>query len=364
MLQDGQTDASELLASANARAPDPKLDLEFLQVDGFIRTLVDARALKTAFELGLVDHLVEARSSSLEALGKALQIDRGGLRFLLDLLGANQVVEERAGKLRLSRPFARVLQWRDLLETKLDFAGIAMNDFADHFTEMVRSSPGAALKGQLFELFDYRRCIDPSIENHRRTRAWMRLTSTLTRYEAQACLRLHDFSGHRRLLDVGGNSGEFILQLCKRYPGLRGTVFDLPLVCEVGVEHLLAEPEQARISFIKGDIRKDPLPAGHDLVTFKSMLHDWPLEDVDRFLAKAVRVLEPGGTLMVFERGPIQAAAAVPPFSMLPILLFFRSYRSPAAYMAKLEALGMLDIELREIALDTPFFLVRARKPG
>jgi len=32
----------------------------------------------------------------------------------------------------------------------------------------------------------------------------MRLTSTLTRYEAAACMELHDFSGYRRMLDIGG----------------------------------------------------------------------------------------------------------------------------------------------------------------
>ena len=192
----------------------------------------------------------------------------------------------------------------------------------------------------------------------------MRLTSTLTRYEARACMQLHDFGRYRRMLDIGGNSGEFILQLCRKFPELHGTVLDLPLVCEIGMEHVLAEPEHPRITFVKADIRNDPLPAGYDLVTFKSMLHDWPEEEADRFITKAARSLSPGGTLLIFERGPIQARTTAPPFSMLPILLFFRSYRLPAVYMRRFEALGLQDIELREIELDTPFFLVTARIAG
>ena len=346
----------------SANAPTAGSDLEFLCVDEFIRTLVDARALKTAFELGLVDYLLEHRSSGFEALARAIRVDRTGLRFLLDLLGANHVVEERDGKARLSRRFALALRYRDLLETKLDFAGFTMNDFADLFTAMVKNPGDGTPRGRLFELFDYRRCFDPTIENYQRTRAWMRLTSTLTRYEARACMQLHDFGRYRRMLDIGGNSGEFILQLCRKFPELRGTVLDLPLVCEVGMEHVLAEPEHPRITFVKADIRNDPLPAGYDLVTFKSMLHDWPEEEADRFITKAARSLSPGGTLLIFERGPIQARTTAPPFSILPILLFFRSYRLPAVYMRRLEALGLQDIELREIELDTPFFLVTARK--
>jgi hypothetical protein len=47
------------------------LSLDFLGVDTFIMMFVDARALKTAFETGLVDRLIANRSGSAEALGRA-----------------------------------------------------------------------------------------------------------------------------------------------------------------------------------------------------------------------------------------------------------------------------------------------------
>lgn len=338
--------------------------LDFRVVDQFIRTMIDARALKSAFELGLVDRLVESRSGSVEALGRALGMDAPGLRLLLDLLAANGVVEERGGDVRLARGFLEALQYRDLLETKLDFAGFSINDFADLFTTLVKEPRGFAGRSRMFQLFDYRRCLDPTPQNYAQVRAWMRITSTLTRYEALACLELHDFARHRRMLDVGGNSGEFLLQLCRRNPQLSGTVFDLPLVCEIGMEHVLAEPEAPRLSFLKGDVRADPLPAGYDLIGFKSMLHDWPPEEADRFLAKAAEALAPGGTLLIFERTPLRLAGKTPPFSLIPTMLFFRSYRPPAEYAARVEALGLREVAVREVELDTPFFVLTARKPG
>lgn len=335
---------------------------EFLVVDEFIATMVGARALKSAFELGLVDRLLESRSGSVEALGRALGVDAPGLRLLLDLLGASGVVEERGGDVRLGKRFLDALRYRDLLETKLDFAGFSINDFADLFTALVKEPRGFTARARMFQLFDYRRCLEPSRENYAQVRAWIRVTSTLTRYEASACLELYDFGGHRRALDVGGNSGEFLLQLCRRHPRLAGTVFDLPLVCDIGMEHLLAEPEASRVGFIKGDLRSDPLPTGYDLVSFKSMLHDWPPEDAERFLAKALQALSPGGTLLIFERSPLQLREAAVPFSLIPTLLFFRSYRPPAQYAAWLEALGMRELVLREVQLDTAFFVLSAKK--
>ena len=231
---------------------DAGLGLGFLVVDDFMKTLVDARALKTAFELGLVDRLVEHRHGSVEALGRAVGADPPGLRFLLDLLTANGVVEERGGDVRLSRRFLDALRYRDLLETKLDFTGLHDQRFRGPVHCAGQGHGRLRGQGAPVRLFDYRRSLESSPENYAQTRAWMRITSTLTRYEARACMRLHDFGGYRRALDVGGNSGEFLLQLCRRNPALRGTVFDLPLVCEVGMEHLLAEPEHSRDRFHQG----------------------------------------------------------------------------------------------------------------
>ena len=338
--------------------------LEFLMVDEFLRTLVDARALKTAFEIGLIDRLVEHVSGAVDALSRVLGADRQGTRFLLDLLAANNVVREARGDVRLTRRFQTALRYRDLLETKLDYSGFTINDFSDLFTLLVQNGGGFMGQSRLFELFDYRRALDPTIENYARTRAWMRITSTLTRYEAGACLDVYDASPHRRMLDVGGNSGEFLLRFCERHPGLHGTVCDLPLVCEIGLEHVLPHPEHARISFLKRDIRTAPLPPGYDLITFKSMLHDWPAQEARQFVDKAARALEPGGTLLIFERGPMEFKGETPPMSMLPNLLFFRSYRPAIDYMDQLNALGFRDVRRRDLDLDSRFHVVTARKPA
>jgi ubiquinone/menaquinone biosynthesis C-methylase UbiE len=347
-----------------AKRPDPSKQFEFLVVDEFIRDLMGARALKTAFELRLIDHLMRRHPESFEALQQVAQADRAGLQFILDMLTGSNVVEMRDGGYELTARFRIAMRYRDLLETRLDFAGFLCIDYLEYLTGLVVDPSGFMGKSRLFRLFDYGKAMEPGVENYQRTRTWMRLTTTLTRYEAQACLTLHDFSPYRNLLDIGGNSGEFALQLCRRNPALQATVMDLPLVCDIGLEHVLPEPERDRIRFVKGDARKDELPAGHDLVAFKSMLHDWP-EDVARhYLARAARALQPGGTLMVFERAPLELKDRTPAFSTLPTLLFFRSYRPAAFYAAELQALGFTDVAAREVELESTFYLVTGRKPA
>lgn len=331
---------------------------EYLCVDAFMRTLVDARALKTALEVGLVDGLAASPTVPAEAFARA----EPGVRFLLDLLRAGGVIEQGAGTVGLTEPFRQALRYRDLLEAKLDFANLIAVDFVDRFTDLV-VNPGRFMReSRLLELFDYGRCFEPTEENLQHTRRWMRLTTALTRYEAQTPLALHDFSVHQRMLDIGGNSGEFALWACRVQAGLRATVVDLPVVCEVGREHVAAHPEAGRIEFVPGNALADPLPGGFDLVTFKSILHDWPEEAAARFIERADECLNPGGAVLIFERGPIRIEAS-PPYSLLPMLLFFRSFRGPEGYVRKLEGMGYREIRVEEVMLETPFFLVMGRKP-
>ena len=53
----------------------------------------------------------------------------------------------------------------------------------------------------------------------------------------------YDFSRHRRLLDIGGGTGSFLLPILRRHPTLRGTLFELPGACEAARRRLAGEPE-------------------------------------------------------------------------------------------------------------------------
>lgn len=337
-------------------------ELEYLCVDNFMQDMVAARALATAFELKLIDYVHDQGGVPRDALQQHLGGPVQGLNFLLDLLIANRVVQERNGNLSLTQPFLKALEYRDLLEVKLEFANWVSHDVVDYFTDLIYRPTRFAQNARILKLFDYHHCFDDTPRNYELTRRWMRITTTLTRYESQVCLAHYDFRPHRMLLDVGGNSGEFLLQICKRFPDLQGTVFDLPLVCDIGRDHVSACSEAAIISFVRGDIRTDNLPMGFDIVTFKSMLHDWPEEQARQILSKAAQTLQPGGKLLIFERGPFELNGKIPPYSLLPFVLFIHSFRPPSVYQYYLEKLGFRDIDIQKIELEMPFYLIVANK--
>ncbi len=326
----------------------------YLCVEPFLRDMAGAVALRSALELGLIDALLTGGP-----LG-AGPLDERGLGLLQALLRGNNVIEERAGTLRLTADFVEALAYRDLIEAKLDFARLVGADFSGLFTALLAEPQRFFREARLFELFSYDRCFDPTPENFEATARWVRITTALTRYEAPACLARHDFSNRRRMLDFGGNSGEFALQACAANPGLRATVYDLPVVCDLGVEHV-RQRGGSRVEFARVTRPRSDPPRGFDLVSFKSMLHDWPEAQMRDFLREAHRSLEPGGTVLVFERRRFEPAGPVP-YSMIPLLLFFRSYRTAGDYAAALAQAGFRDVRTDEVMLDMPFILVTGTK--
>ncbi len=357
-MEYSETTATE--RDAQARGP----EFDYLCVDAFMRDMFSARALATAFETGVIDHLARERRCSPDVIGQRLGLDDQGIVLLCGFLETSNVIKRSEAGIELTEAFMRALDFRDLLQVKLSTATFGAHDVLDHFTEMVRHPRGSIGSLDFCRLFAYNRGVEDTDDNYKWTKRWVNITSALTRYESPVCMRYHDFSRYSRMLDVGGNSGEFVLQSCRRHPSLAGTIFDLPVVCKIGREHVAGRPEATRITFAEGDALNDALPTGFDLVSFKSMLHDWPDEHARRLLENGSKAVRPGGTLLIFERAALEPSETALPFSSIPLLLFFGAYRMAGFYEMQLRSLGLDAIESRRIQLDMPFHLITARKNG
>lgn len=345
-------------------APEPA-GPDFPRVDRFLESEAAAHALSFAFASGLIDRLARRSDIAAAVLADEFRLAPPQLACLTGLLvGAGIAAEPEPGRIRLSEAFRAVLPCRDLIEAKLAFAAAASEDLRRHFPAFVADLPAFMAASRTFELFRYDRCFEITPENLEATRRWVGYTTCLTRYEAGPCLNRIEPASHRRLLDLGGNSGEFAAQACRRAPALAATVFDLPVVCALGRENLADRPEGARVAFRAGDMRRDPLPEGHDLVTLKSVLHDWPAEAARALLERAAQALAPGGRLVIYERAPMDLRARPPGYVQSADLVFQPFFREADLYTETLETLGFVAVSVRRIALETPFHLIEARKPG
>ena len=346
---------------------DPKIDasvqeLDYLRVEEFIADMVSARALSSALEMGVIDLFLRKGTLTAAVLEQAVTFEPSCMKLFLDLLTHAGIITNCDDGYALTSGFVKVLPYRDLLVAKLDLAHIAAHDYIDSFSFMISDARVFRKRAGMFRMFNYSNALTQTAENYQRTMKWMRITTVLTRYEASTCFTRHSFAHYRTLLDIGGNSGEFVLQACRKYPDLRAVVYDLPVVCDIGQHHLSNEPESERITFVRGNALTEVLPSGFDLVTFKSVLHDWPEQEAHIFIDKARGALKKGGTLIVFERGPYEVGAEGLPYSLIPMVLFSHTFRSPEWYCDYLSSNGFSSISVQWVPLDIPFLLVTAVK--
>ena len=335
---------------------------QYLCVDNFLTDFLQTQILKSAFETGLIDLLQTEGELSFESLCRSLRIDAEGGKLIIDLLLQNQVLQQSKQNISFTDDFKQALNFRDLLEAKIEFANLLVPDVMNNLKDYIQDMDSFMQQSDIFDLFSYHRAYESTKENLQITRKWMKYTTVLTRYEAGVFLENFNLSEYKTAMDIGGNSGEFMSQMCSSHSGLRGTVVDLPVVCDIGQKHIAGRASSERVQFHKADALQHELPTDFDLVTFKSILHDWPDEAVDTYISKAYDSLALNGDIVIFERINSDAQTPVPVFGNLPVFIFMRFYRQADLYYRLLEKYGFSDIKTISIDLEMPFVIISAKK--
>jgi SAM-dependent methyltransferase len=122
-----------------------------------------------------------------------------------------------------------------------------------------------------------------------------------TAEEARAVAPVYDFSGLRRIVDVGGGHGALLAAILKANPHLRGVLFDAPHVVAGAQSTLDAEGVTARCEVVGGNFFEG-LPAGADAYILKWILVSWDDQQSVCILQNCRRALSPDGKLLVVER--------------------------------------------------------------
>jgi SAM-dependent methyltransferase len=192
---------------------------------------------------------------------------------------------------------------------------------------------------------------------------------SISTFTARALAGGYAFDRHARLLDVGGGSGAYPIELCRQVPALRATVYDLPHACEIAGRKIAAAGLADRIDTFTGDFLAEPkLPTGYDVILLSMILHDWGEPTNRELLAKCHAALPPGGIVVISElllnpdrTGPPEAALMG--MNMLVETQAGRNY-SETEYAGWLADTGFL--EPATVRFDAPGAngAVIARKPG
>jgi demethylspheroidene O-methyltransferase len=152
---------------------------------------------------------------------------------------------------------------------------------------------------------------DAAPTNVERCDAYSELMTRTQALVSETVLDAYRFDRHRRLMDVGGGEGAFVAAAARRFPNLELALFDLPAVAARAGERLGSLGIGGRVETIGGDMLRDRLPHGADVISLVRVLHDHDDESA-RILIAAIRdALPPGGAIVIAE--PMAGAPGAEP---------------------------------------------------
>jgi SAM-dependent methyltransferase len=274
---------------------------------------VEARILHTAVDLGIFE-LLAAKRLSAPRVASALRTDPRATELLLNALAALDLLRKTGrGVFALSAVSRRFL----------------LSNSPQYFGDMVRFESALwPCWGQLATAVRSgrpARSPDMYQNDPHDTRRFICAMHSLVaaRGDADVLARTLDLRGVADLLDVGAGPATYPVALCRRHPGLRATIFDLPGTLKITQTFMDRADLTNRVRLVPGDYRVDPIPGKYDVVFLSNIIHSESGKVNGSLMKKLYQSLHPGGRIVIKDH-ILDESRARPPvgavFSLLMLL--------------------------------------------
>ena len=243
-----------------------------------------AKYLFVANEVGFFEKLAE-RPATLDELTERTGLPRRTTRILADAMTALGFVERSGDHYQNTPVVTTFLSGRSPTDLGpfLRYLNRLNYPMWMRLEEAVRT--GHALFGEFQMTKDEQQIYSEGIE-------------ALTAGQANALAANYDFSQHRRVLDLGGGTGSFLIAVLSRHNNLEGTLFELPTAAAIMRERLSSSALAGRIRVVEGDFFKAQIPGDHDAVIVANVLHLFsPERNLE--LLRRIREFVPDGSRLL-----------------------------------------------------------------
>ncbi len=255
---------------------------------------VQAGAMATALNAGLFDVLIG--QSSAEEIAVRLGLDPNKLEPVLKLLWGMdllELIETYAGAASTQRYRVSSSAKRYFVKHSPDYCGDAWTFRLRSLREFGAQRPDHLQRSANKEESPPQVPTDQCWATLARTKIIQEQRAVTVEAALTVIDRLPDLKGIRRFLDLGCGPGMVAIALAHALPECHGTAFDLPPTAVVARQNIEAAQLGARLSVQGGDLTRDDLGHGYDLIWCASVLHFVP--DLAQTLRKIRAALAPGG---------------------------------------------------------------------
>jgi len=262
--------------------------MNFTYLDNLNGAYAESRILHTAVELKIFDTINDQHISAKE-ISTVLNTDERATTLLLNALSALNLLHKQDNLFSLTSLSKKyLLSGSGTCYNSMIMFDASMWDVWGRLTQAVRTGKPV-------------RTPDMYQTNKEDTECFIMAMHHLVSARGDAGLLAErlNLDGVRSILDIGSGPGTYPIAICRQYPRISATIFDLPGTLEITGKVLKKEGLENRIKLIAGDYNLDPLPVGSDVVLLSNIIHGED-EETNRVLMKKIfSALNPGGLIVI-----------------------------------------------------------------
>lgn len=278
-------------AAESASAPPPPM-----QVIQMIFSRHISAGISVIARLGVADHL-GSEPVPVEQIAREVEAHAPSLYRVMRLLASAGVFNEHPGKRFSQNALSETLRTDAPVSTR-NMAIMSGDEWAvrgmGNLTHCVQTGEDgiADIFGKnVFKYFN---------DHPDQARTFHGAMTDFSKFAGDEICNAYDFSGIRKLADVGGGHGLLLASILKRNTQLRGIVYDLPEVVSGAVGQPHAREYADRLEFQSGSFLED-VPLGCDAFIIKNIIHDWSDEICIKILKNMKERLPENGRVLVCE---------------------------------------------------------------
>lgn len=267
------------------RGPAPMLDL--FGAAGF-------QSVTLALDLDVFEAIAAAEGPlTAKQLADRIDANPNGIAMLCNFLTSQRYLEQTAGGYRLTGMTEKWLT---------DATGTNMGPWLTFWDELVfpfweRELETAVVDGEPSQsIYEW---LDEEPGRWETAQAGFRATASLLVDDVADAVSVPD--GASRLVDVGGGHGLYAMALCRRYPDLAATVFDVPGAIDA-LDGEIPEDIVDQIDTRAGDYFVDDLGDSYDVALVFNVVHAHSPAENTALFERVADSLDTGGRIVVLDQ--------------------------------------------------------------
>jgi ubiquinone/menaquinone biosynthesis C-methylase UbiE len=259
------------------------------------------QAARLLRDFGILKALRLARPGlTLDEIAGKVEISRYGVLVLLEAGLAAGMIRCEGERYLLTNVGAVILS-DELTRINMDFVQHCCFKAMYYLEESIRERKPAGLQN-VFGDWDTIYPALPTLPEPARS-SWYQWDHYYSDAAFPAALPIVFERPHRKLLDVGGNTGKWAIKCARHSTEVAVTILDLPALATVATKNVADLGLQQRVAFQPIDLldHSQAFPQGYDAIWMSQFLVCFAEADVVKLLERAAAAMGPDGTLYILD---------------------------------------------------------------